>query len=351
MLFGLLLVMVGVLSPSPLVGGTTIAQQTLCNRTCSALSRSEGRHDFRKIGCALLDTRLASSVSPFLCGDLPKHPLFEYYLRMETAFLNDVLSHPSFRVSIGVIFKLGDNGTLSTSSERYLYNEGLAFLSQAHVIVPTELRKLYILQPDFNFIHTKGFRSLIARMTQGCPPFRSRAKVVFWRGSSTSRVGPTCDAVPRVRMCKKAESMSWVDAKITKYLRFCSNRDSSVPQVPEVEWCQRRGIVDIDGNAFAWGLFWRLASGSAVFRVESSFDCSYCGELRPWVHYVPISRSLDDMSRSTSVILNESHSAELIQMTRRARNLIDRHTYDKEVVRVVGALNHFSTKRLQRKRQ
>ena len=143
-------------------------------------------------------------------------------------------------------------------------------------------------------------------------------------------------------MVGATESIPWVDAKITSYVRFCAGRSSASPKVPEVQWCRRGGIVDVDGNTNAWGLLWRLASGSVVFRVESTFDCPVCRELRPRVHYVPLSRSFDDLREETAVIVNDSRSGELAQMARAARELVRRFSYDNELARVVGALNRYS---------
>ena len=340
---GLVACAIVVMTGSPVSALPTLNQSSLCNETCLALSQLESRRDFNKIGCALLDPSAAKANPTLsLCGALPNNRVIRDYFDIETGFLSEVVSHKAFRGPVGVVVKLGDNGTLSSASERYLQSKRIAFLSQAHVMVPEHHRDRYILQPDFNFIHSRGFAALVSRLDRECPPFENRTAAVFWRGSSTDHVGPSCDSVPRVRMVRAAESIPWVDAKITNYVRFCAGRSSASPNVPEVQWCRRRGIVDVDGNTNAWGLLWRLASGSVVFRVESTFDCPVCRELRPWVHYVPLSRSFEDLREETAVIVDDSRSGELAQMARAARELVRSFSYENELARVVEALNGYS---------
>ena len=145
-----------------------------------ALSLLESRRDFNKIGCALLGASSAKA-NPILsrCGALPNNRVIRDYFEIETGFLSEVVSHKAFRGPVGVVVKLGDNGTLSAASERYLQGKGIALLSQAHVMVPEHHRDRYVLQPDFNFIHSRGFASLVSRPDRECPPFENRTAAVF----------------------------------------------------------------------------------------------------------------------------------------------------------------------------
>ena len=62
------------------------------------------------------------------------------------------------------------------------------------------------------------------------------------------------------------------------------------PLKAEVEWANSSGILDVDGNVNAWGLYWRLASGSTIFKVESEYISSYTEHALPFVHYIPIAK-------------------------------------------------------------
>ena len=62
------------------------------------------------------------------------------------------------------------------------------------------------------------------------------------------------------------------------------------PRAAEAAWADSSGILDVDGNVNAWGLYWRLASGSTIFKVESEHISAYTEHAVPFVHYVPIAK-------------------------------------------------------------
>ena len=99
-----------------------------------------------------------------------------------------------------------------------------------------------------------------------------------------------------------------------------------------------RGVLDIDGNVNAWGLYWRLASGSVVYRVDSEFSNPYTTAMKPWVHYIPIAGDLSNLISMTHAIQSDNTSlAENI--VKNAEALIQGFTYEKEVERMAKELN------------
>jgi hypothetical protein len=56
----------------------------------------------------------------------------------------------------------------------------------------------------------------------------------------------------------------------------------------EIHWLGFRGVLDVDGNTNAWGLLWRLGSGSTVFHIKSEYCNLHNSGIRPWMHYVPL---------------------------------------------------------------
>ena len=131
----------------------------------------------------------------------------------------------------------------------------------------------------------------------------------------------------------------------------------------ETEWVKHRGILDIDGNVNAWGLFWRLASGSVLFKVESEFTNLYAQHMVPWYHYIPIARDLSDLKAVTKLvtltpsndILRGNEVVDFARILREpalmesiAKNAIDftqRFTYKKVVEQVVNQLNEIQARR------
>ena len=206
-------------------------------------------------------------------------------------------------------------------------------------------KKTCIHQPDFHFIGHRGWERLIRSIEDHNLPFVDRKSIVFWRGSSTGQAA-RCEDLSRVRMCKIAEGIPWLDLKMTNYIQICHGK----PYIPEnrtkeEDWTINRGIVDIDGNVNAWGLFWRLASGSVIFKTTSQFTNYYISQLRPWVHFVPLANDLSDFVNQTALVIDENAVSTLEQIASNARILIKQITYPSEIVRVRSELNEFYNKR------
>ena len=149
-------------------------------------------------------------------------------------------------------------------------------------------------------------------------------------------------------MCKVAEGTPWLDVKITNYIQICHGK----PYIPgnrtkEVDWPLHRGIIDVDGNVNAWGLFWRLASGSVIFKTTSHFTNYYISQLRPWVHFVPLADDLSDLVTRTALVMDDNAVSMLEEIASYARNITKRITYSSEIIRVRSELNEFYDRRME----
>lgn len=116
----------------------------------------------------------------------------------------------------------------------------------------------------------------------------------------------------------------------------------------EVEWVRHRGVFDIDGNINAFGLFWRLSSGSAVFRIlhsERLLVNAYSRLLVPFEHYIPIHFPCpgEDIRAALSVLVSgdAADTSALRQMAERAAALTSRFTLESEVLRVAAELDRY----------
>jgi len=105
-----------------------------------------------------------------------------------------------------------------------------------------------------------------------------------------------------------------------------------------MEWADSSGILDVDGNVNAWGLYWRLASGSTVFKVESEYVNSYTEYAVPYAHYIPIAKNLSDFEEQTKLVTNEDSRPKLNRIAHNSRRLMFNHTYKQQVERVAMEL-------------
>jgi len=102
----------------------------------------------------------------------------------------------------------------------------------------------------------------------------------------------------------------------------------------QIEWARNKGVLDIAGHTNAYGLLWRLASGSVVFRVESKYTNAYIRRLRPWRHYIPIRSDLSDLINVTRLVKVRNFKF----IVENARSLVSEFTYEREVDRVAKEL-------------
>eukprot|EP01039_Chlorochromonas_danica_P003536 gene3536-3873_t len=266
-------------------------------------------------------------------------------------FLRDVSHHPNFTAHGGVVYVAvgGDHRQLPKEVRKHMVSIGQpwlahSFLKESESSPPTDV----ILIPDPAFLRTRGFQSQIHDMETMSRPFAQREKKCFWRGSL---VGTDDGEVLRERygMCQLAKNFSWVDAagtfgKTTHTLSDDTReKDNLLPSndVREVNWTDYRCLLDVDGSANAWGLYWRLASGSVVMKVQSNWTNAYIEAMEPWKHYIPIDPSFSSFERVTSLIARDDVADVLHAITERAKALTKQFSYENEVDRIATELSSF----------
>ena len=321
-----------------------------CQHLCEVAREHESERRMRQFAC--VDARPTSGAEareplPFVyCGHNINNAYHRARESIQRQFLSDLLRHPAFNYSGPLAFNTGDNGTINCETALALRHWAYPFLSHALLndLQACPAWKVFIFQPDHHFIQTHGFKDLIAKLHSRGIPLSERIKKVIWRGYPSGRQIDGCESISRVRICHLAQNISWLDFGISKPLPICPGLKLS-NRLPEEEWVRFRGILDIDGNVNAWGLFWRLASGSTVFRVEGPWVNSYIRSLRPWVHYIPIFNNLTNLEEVTRIVTSDDESD--IQLLREiatnAMDLVRPITYASEVERVARDLSGFIT--------
>jgi hypothetical protein len=200
--------------------------------------------------------------------------------------------------------------------------------------------------PDFHFMDSTAFLDITTNISKTAPTFESRHSRVFWRGVTTGW-GPNCSSLQRVRMVKLTALIPWVDAKLINLCQVCKT-EAELPEDnmmsvrrPIADWVMNRGLFDVDGNVNAWGLRWRLQSGSVIFRIEGPHINQYILALRPWKHYVPIAADLSDLEDKTSLITSDSAATvQLLKEIARAASVYSKKfTLESEIERVARALS------------
>lgn len=221
-----------------------------------------------------------------------------------------------------------------------------------------------ILIPDWHFAGYDGFSEVIESIGNKTSLVNVNKSCVYWRGSSTGYPSSDslikqrgqdcgeCCSLPRVQLVNRTLLMPWMDVNLTAAIGYCSayedyliknrliytnqkdNKSKTKNVNNEKEWVQCMGILDIDGYVNAWGLFWRLHSGSTVFRVKSIYTNYYIEQMRPYVHYIPIASNLTDLATQTKLVTSLPHHSFLATVAANAKELVSRITIESEARRV-----------------
>lgn len=267
-----------------------------------------------------------------------------YYLKVAQRFLSEVstvVMQPGY-----VVWRVEDNASLNLDTIMSLIALDRVVVF-GHSVFP-EIRPYIILAPNFHFIDTNGFRELSHTLQRQAPSFQRRVKKVFWRGSTTGQpcnmhtlnCSKTCDNLERVRFVRTVKAMAVFDVCLSGTVQWCNadadrllNEGMLCNAAREQKWVSHVGLLDIDGNVDAWGLHWRLKSGSAVFKVKSKFVNLYSEAILPGVHVVELSGEMSGLQMEQIVKHALRDTASLEIMAKSARDLIDtKFDYDRILI-------------------
>lgn len=170
--------------------------------------------------------------------------------------------------------------------------------------------------PDAQFLMSHGHRLLRGKMSR-IRVHKSeveRNPRACWRGVSTGfpLMGNTnWKSNQRVQLANLSVALAargerWLDARLSKVVQASVEREAQAyaagimgDPISSDILASCSFMVDVDGNANAWeGFFWKLMSGSPVFKVQSAHGFSqwYYERLQPWVHYIPVQPDLSDFA-------------------------------------------------------
>ena len=200
------------------------------------------------------------------------------------------------------------------------------------------------LVPDAYFYESGGYQSTREAALAGrLPRWADRRPKLFWRGSSTHDLRrldggfiERPDQIPRVAACLRLQASPHADVGLETWLlgahpapslvdAFIRNHRLRGPKVPMKEHARYKLGLDIDGMANAWGFVDKLLMGSCLLKVASPYEQWFYGDLRPWVHYVPVRADLSDLEERIDWCLANDDAAEAIG--RAGQTLSLRHTY------------------------
>ncbi len=181
-----------------------------------------------------------------------------------------------------------------------------------------------ILIPDPHFLESDGYLSYRRQVRDHAIAWHDRADDLYWRGSLTGVADQYADMMrlPRVTLSLMALHVPRINAKITDLSQFgpwLPNLQFMLdglgvlgPREDAIENVRYKYLVDIDGNTNSWpGLFMKLASGGAVFKLSSEYRQWYYDRLIPGENHLPMD-TLDDLPELAARYAADPRRAEAI---------------------------------------
>lgn len=137
-------------------------------------------------------------------------------------------------------------------------------------------------------------------------PWDSKVNIAFWRGSQTGGWYSTKNWREHTRsklslLSKKYPLLldcgfsSWTQIGLKTRLVVEKELGPLKPYLSMFDQGRFKYLISLDGNGWASRLPFLFALGSLVVKQESNFTTWWYPLLKPYVHYLPVSRSLDDL--------------------------------------------------------
>lgn len=302
--------------------------------------------------CCCLSNETKSALFYYPSIEPNGNPKVERYHYDQQWLFKTIAEHHNFSSTGLAIACWGDSCNISKESRKLLSERKVAVL--LHTFEKTEedsLSSLYpnnknfIFIPDHLFIRSNGYKELIDSLNNfpNNKSIAEREPKVFWRGSSTGRIFSKLDN-DRYKVCMTAKNYTWVDVGITQAYSQYSQQvylDEGIFKrfANEYEWIKYRGIIDIDGSVNAWGLNWRLASGSVVFKFESNWTNALIEKMIPWKHYISLKEDYSDFKALTSLVNNENFVPIFEKISKNAYDLVKEFSMENQLEIIVASLN------------
>ena len=215
------------------------------------------------------------------------------------------------------------------------------------------------LIPDPDFLASNGYADMRRTVRLHQIAWSERKPAVFWRGSTTGdrrkpapAEGTTDDFswLPRLDLCRRArdsELAAYYDVGVANVVQISEPHllariEASgflKPPAPREAFLGCKGVIVIDGNSNAWSaLFCALLTGACVLLVESpkKFRQWYYDRLVPWVHFVPVSTSMDDLDARVAWLIE--HDSEAQAIGEAGRGVAEAMTVETELAQAAAKL-------------
>ncbi len=176
-------------------------------------------------------------------------------------------------------------------------------------------------------------------------PWKKKVNKLFWRGKpwDTQHFGEYSFAnfkkFPRGFLVAESRKFpQWIDAAFSEYPDRCkydpvrSEKEMGpIKAVPWEEVFHYKYQIILDGVTCSFpAAHWKLFSGCLSFKQESKNIEYFYGELKPWVHYVPLKQDLSDLYLKLQWA--KEHDEEARQIASNAKEFVLTHLMPEHIL-------------------
>lgn len=220
------------------------------------------------------------------------------------------------------------------------YNSECSALSKSRPILNANKFSSNILLPLEYDRHMKYVFDIIKDKADEKSWYKKSDKLV-WRGVTTGNVNKPHS---RFKLVEKYFDETWCDIAFSgicqdkdEYKKFV--RDS----IPEKVLLNHKYLLSIEGNDVASNIKWMLASNSVVLSPKFTIESWFAeGKLLPYIHYVPISYTFDDLKEKYDWCVNNPDECRVIadNATQFVKYFLDEKKENSMICKVISKLNN-----------
>lgn len=267
-------------------------------------TRYSGGHDFKIMGCVMFN-RLKQI---FLRGGVK--PNIELLIDDGLWYIKNIHGYQSRNFATihmltealkGIsVVDLMKKKKISIWTEDLLNNERLSGINLAYCSQSEQESVLLI--PDFIFwywpeIGVPDYTSLTSAMVEAGKN-RHLFDEVFWIGNpkvhpSRQKLIVLGQTIPNTKFI----DISWVSHELPEHMpsdTAMTTKDGRFVSLPD--HCNYRFLVDVEGRGYSGRLKILMFSNRPIFVQHRPWVEFYVKDLKPFVHYIPVSRSLEDLA-------------------------------------------------------
>jgi len=168
-----------------------------------------------------------------------------------------------------------------------------------------------IIVPTYALAQTvTGRRYAVGEETTNTPPWKQRKDRLVWRGSDSNR-----DRFAFNLIANSKQFVEKTNVGINKMVRRAHDPVLHGPvkdTMPEYDFGTYKWIANIDGAVAAYRMPFVAALGSSIVMQESIYLEHWYLQLKPWKHYVPMTKDFSDLGQALEWLQNHDTEAQKI---------------------------------------